>query len=117
MRVPHLLCLLALAGCPEPPVAPAATAPVAQGLEGEPCAIGDRVVRQCGPRLTCVAKPHAPFDPQAKQILSADGSPCGGVAGIQCAEGLGCQLKDDDVMAADAMGTCRQESVCEPAVE
>ncbi len=117
MRVPLFVCLLAIAGCPEPPVAPVAPAPVAEGLEGEPCAIGDRAVRQCGRGLTCVAKPHRPFDDKEKQILSADGSPCGGVAGIQCADGLGCQLKDDDVMRADAMGTCRQESVCEPTVE
>ena len=116
MRALLMVCVLAsgVAGCPPAPATPAPVS-IPEGQEGEPCAIGDRTVRTCGFRLVCVPKPVAA--PDDKQLVSVDGAPCGGVGGIQCLAGLGCQLAADDVMVADAMGTCRQESVCASAME
>ena len=106
--------LLLLAGCPPAAVAPAAVVP--EGLEGEPCAIGDRAVRTCGAGLTCTPRPVVAQDVADRRTISAEGTNCGGVAEIPCGEGLGCQLlTSEDVMLKDAMGTCQQESVCAPA--
>ena len=107
--------LLLCAACP--PDRPA-RAPLPEGQEGEPCAIGDRVVRQCGFGLACIERPAAPMDPNERQVVSAEGGGCGGVAGIQCLPGLACDIAPDDVMQADAMGKCASESFCahpEPA--
>ena len=106
--------LFLLTACPPEPVV--ATAPTAAaGLEGEPCAIGDRIVRRCGAGLACTLRPVVPPDPASRQTLSAENENCGGVGAIPCGEGLGCQLlTSEDVMAKDAMGTCQRESVCEP---
>jgi hypothetical protein len=109
------LLVLLLAGCPPPPAAaPAAAVP--EGLEGEPCAIGDRVVRRCGLGLACIPRTVVPRDPADRRTASAEGENCGGVGDIPCGDGLGCQLLTrEDVMAKDAMGTCQQESLCAPA--
>ncbi|HSO31400.1 MAG TPA: hypothetical protein VLT33_02760 [Labilithrix sp.] len=119
MRLSSIACVLAtsllLTGCPPAPVAPAP--PLAEGLEGEPCAIGDRAVRKCGVGLACVPRTVVPQDPADRHMVSAEGAACGGVGDIPCGEGLGCQLANDDVMAANAMGHCQQESLCAPAAE
>lgn len=111
----HALVLLVLAACTPAVVA---TAPaVVVGLEGEPCAIGERIVRRCGVGLTCTPRTVVPRDAADRQTVSAEGENCGGVGAIPCGEGLGCQLlTSEDVMAKDAMGTCQQESVCAPEV-
>lgn len=109
-----LLFLLLLVGCPPPALAPAPAVPT--GLDGEPCAIGDRVVRACGAALACLPRTVVAQDPADRRTVSAEGANCGGVAEIPCGEGLGCQLlTSEDVMAKDAMGTCQQESICAPA--
>ena len=116
MRAPSIgLCLVLLTACPPEAAAPSAP-PIAAGLEGEPCAIGDRVVRACGAGLACVPRAVVPLAPSDRQTVSPEGANCGGVGAIPCGEGLGCQLlTSEDVMAKDAMGTCQQESLCAPA--
>jgi hypothetical protein len=55
----------------------------------------------------------ASADPQEKQVLSHENGGCGGVAQIPCAEGLACLMNEDEALAADAMGICKTQSVCE----
>jgi len=105
-----------LVGCPpeKPAEAPAQAAP-APGSEGEPCAVGDRVVRACGAGLACTAMPVAPADPKEKQVLSLEGGSCGGVAQIPCGDGLACLMNEDEPLVGNAMGLCKTQSVCMPA--
>ncbi len=70
-----------LLGCPpDKPAEAPAQGPSSLGQEGEPCAVGDRVARACGPGLTCAPMAVAAEDPKEKQVLSHENGACGGVA-------------------------------------
>jgi hypothetical protein len=102
-----------LLGCP--PDKPAEGPLVPDAAEGEPCAVGLKVVRTCGPGLACTEMAVAPVDPNQKTMISHQGAGCGGVAQLTCAEGLACLMNEDDPLARDGMGLCQTQSVCTPA--
>jgi hypothetical protein len=108
-----LIAALALVGCP-PDKPPEPPPPPPPATEGEPCAVGDKVVRTCATGLVCTAMQVTPIDPKARQVLSPEGGGCGGVGEIQCGEGLACLMNEDEALAADAMGICKTQSVCLP---
>lgn len=85
------------------------------GQEGEPCAIGDRVVRACATGLACTAMRVTPADPKDRHLYSPEGGGCGGIGDVPCGEGLACSMNEDEALAADAMGICKTQSVCLPA--
>jgi hypothetical protein len=103
-----------LLGCPPDKPAEAAPTGPGAGQEGEPCAVGDKVNRTCGPGLACTPMSVAAFDPNEKQVLSHENGGCGGVGQIPCAQGLACLMNEDEALAADAMGICKTQSVCAP---
>ncbi len=88
--------LVALGACTEPrgPSLP-------DGQEGERCALAGERIRECASGLTCRSSPKA----------SAEGDPCGGLAGVKCGTGLACAWGPARPHP-DEMGTCRIESVC-----
>lgn len=45
---------------------------------------------------------------------SFENGSCGGVAGFHCADGLECQMPQDQQYVADGMGTCVIDSKCLP---
>lgn len=105
-----ILSALVLLGCP--PDKPAEGPLVPDAAEGEPCAVGLKVVRTCGPGLACTELPVAPLDPNQKTMVSHQGAGCGGVAQLTCADGLACLMNEDDPLARDGMGLCQTQSVC-----
>jgi hypothetical protein len=106
---------LFLAGCPpeKPPEVPAPPRDV--GQEGEPCAVGDRVVRACAVGLACTPMQVTPPDPKDRHVFSPEGGGCGGPGDIACGEGLACLMNDDEALDPNAMGICKTQSVCLPA--
>ena len=107
--VARLLGLLVVVACHG--VGSPATSP---GVEKDVCAVGARTTRPCASPFTC--KPVS-VSPRASVVgddsfVSDDTGPCGGVAGFHCAEGLVCDMPEDQGMVADGMGSCARSSVC-----
>jgi len=86
------------------------------GQQGDTCKVGERVERQCQNPLVCTLQPYtAPANPpgvHGPDLPSDEGGACGGVAGFHCAEGLACSMAPDQVLVADAMGSCARVSKC-----
>lgn len=108
MKVASLLALLVAVACHG---GESARSP---GAEHDACAIGTRATRPCAPPFTCklLQVPRRAAGAGDDSFLSDDGGPCGGVAGFHCADGLVCDLPEDQSMMSDGMGQCARSSVC-----
>ena len=106
---PLLLALVAVVACRG-----AESATTSPGTEKDVCAIGSRTTRPCAKPFTCKPAPLAPRAAVAgdDSFLSDESGPCGGVAGFHCAEGLVCDMPQDQETMSDGMGTCARSSVC-----
>lgn len=109
--LPLLLLFFPLLACPGTPARPS----LPDGQENDVCGIAEEQTRKCAFPLECRRMPIAAVDPKdAERGMSGENGGCGGIAGRQCAKGLSCEMAKEDVMVADAMGTCRQEWRCGP---
>lgn len=83
------------------------------GQDNDVCGIAEDHTRKCAFPLECQRVPIEAIDPKDKERgMSGENGGCGGVAGRPCAKGLSCEMAKEDVVVADAMGTCRQEWRC-----
>ena len=101
-----LVVLVACHGAESPSTSP--------GTEKDVCAIGTRATRPCAKPFTCKPQPPAVHAAVAgdESFVSDEGGPCGGVAGFRCADGLACDMTEEQAAAGDGMGSCARTSVC-----
>jgi predicted small lipoprotein YifL len=71
-------------------------------------ALATLALAACGQTTTTETPP-----PEPATQTAAQGEMCGGIAGVQCGEGLYCQYAEGTCGAADQSGTCQQRpDVC-----
>jgi hypothetical protein len=89
--------------------------PKSPSKKGELCGLGE-AARVCSPDEYCSRLVPAPSydDAPPPNGPSYFKGPCGGVAGYHCAEGLFCQMSDEQKYVADGMGTCEANAGCAP---
>ena len=101
-----LLVVVACHGADSPKTSP--------GSEKDVCAVGTRTTRPCAKPFTCKPVPVPPRTAVVgdDSFVSDESGPCGGVAGFHCADGLVCDMPEDQGTMSDGMGTCARSSAC-----
>jgi hypothetical protein len=87
--------------------------PKSPAKQAKLCGLGE-TAHACALGYYCQTLIPAPSynDPPPPNGPSYVGGGCGGVAGFHCADGLFCQMPDDQQYVADGMGTCVANSQC-----